>query len=92
MIQTVIEKIDQLVMEIYTSDQKEINTYYLEFIDAIGGFIQDMMEKGYTVDLRQDLERIQKAADAKDYIALSDILKYEVRKDFVNLAKELCEK
>lgn len=90
MIEQVIEKIDQLVREIHTPDQKEIPTYYLEFIDAVGAFIDTMMKLGYTVDLREDLEKIQKAVDIKDYIALSDILSYEVRKDFTKLAEQLC--
>ncbi|MBQ3599630.1 MAG: hypothetical protein II992_00295 [Lachnospiraceae bacterium] len=89
MIETVISKIDQLVKEIYTVDQNKVNVYYLEFIDAIGAFLQDMMDKGYTVDLREDLEKIQRGMEIKDYIYVSDIIKYELRKDFEELKKSM---
>ena len=89
MIETVISKIDQLVKEIYTVDQNKVNVYYLEFIDAIGAFLQDMMNKGYTVDLREDLEKIQRGMEIKDYIYVSDIIKYDLRKDFEELKKSM---
>lgn len=89
MIAKVIQSIDNLVEEIYTPDGAKINQYYLEFIEAIGSFLDQMAQKGYTVDLREDLEKIQQAVTYKDYIMLSDILLYTIRKDFTNLKKEL---
>lgn len=89
MIAKVIQSIDNLVDDIYTPDGANINQYYLALIEAIGSFLEGMAQKGYTVDLRADLEQIQQAVTSKDYILLSDILLYTIRKDFVNLQKEL---
>lgn len=89
MIAKVIQSIDNLVDDIYTPDKVNINQYYLELIEAIGAFLEEMVQRGYTVDLRDDLEQVQKAVTVKDYIRLSDILLYTIRKDFVNLQKDL---
>lgn len=89
MITKVIESIDKLADDIYTPDKGNINQYYLELIEAIGAFLEEMAQRGYTVDLREDLEQIQQAVAVKDYIRLSDILLYTIRKDFVNLQKDL---
>lgn len=89
MIAKVIQSIDNLVDEIYTPDKVNINQYYLELIEAVGAFLEEMVQRGYTVDLRDDLEQIQQAVTVKDYIHLSDILLYTIRKDFVNLQKDL---
>lgn len=89
MIEKVIQSIDNLVDDIYTPDGANVSKYYLELIEAIGLFLEGMVQKGYTVDLREDLEQIQQAVTSKDYILLSDILLYTIRKDFVNLQKEL---
>lgn len=89
MIEKVIECIDKLVDDIYTPDKANINQYYLELIEAIGSFLEEMVQRGYTVDMREDLEQIQQAVTIKDYIRLSDILLYTIRKDFINLQKDL---
>ncbi|MDE7422457.1 MAG: hypothetical protein K2N51_01990 [Lachnospiraceae bacterium] len=89
MIAKVIESIDKLADDIYTPDKANINQYYLELIEAIGAFLEEMVQRGYTVDLRDDLEQVQQAVTVKDYIRLSDILLYTIRKDFVNLQKDL---
>lgn len=89
MIAKVIESIDKLADDIYTPDKANINQYYLELIEAIGAFLEEMVQRGYTVDLRDDLEQVQQAVTVKDYICLSDILLYTIRKDFVNLQKDL---
>lgn len=89
MIEKVIQSIDKLADDIYTPDKANINQYYLELIEAVGAFLEEMIQRGYTVDLREDLEQIQQAVTIKDYIRLSDILLYTIRKDFVNLQKDL---
>ena len=89
MIAKVIQCIDNLVDDIYTPDGANISQYYLELIEAIGSFLDGMVQKGYTVDLRDDLEQIQQAITSKDYILLSDVLLYTIRKDFVKLKKDL---
>lgn len=89
MIEKVIESIDKLADDIYTPDKANINQYYLELIEAIGSFLEEMSQRGYTVDMREDLEQIQQAMTIKDYIRLSDILLYTIRKDFINLQKDL---
>ena len=89
MIAKEIQCIDNLVDDIYTPDGANISQYYLELIEAIGSFLDGMVQKGYTVDLRDDLEQIQQAITSKDYILLSDVLLYTIRKDFVKLKKDL---
>ena len=89
MIENVIASIDKLVDDIYTPDGANINQYYLDFIESIGKFLEWMAQMGYSVDLRNDLEMVQQAMSNKDYIQLSDILLYTIRKDFVNLQKDL---
>lgn len=91
MIEKVICKIDQLVEELYTPDQNKVNEYYLELIDTIGAFLDWMAKLGYDVDLRKDLEKIQQAVSIRDYILLSDLIKYEMRPDFVELKKQMNE-
>lgn len=88
MIKKVLEQIEELVVELHTPDQDKVNEKYLEFIDALGMFLEEMGKKGYTVDLSEDLNQIQQAMAIKDYIRLSDILLYTIRKDFENLQKE----
>lgn len=90
-IQLVLEQIEELVQEIYTPDQKKINERYLAFVEAIAAFIEEMQIQGYTVDLRADLEKIQNAYIKKDYVLLSDILSYEMKKDFENLEASLTQ-
>lgn len=91
MIEQVVEKIDRLVEEIHTPEQKMVGSCYIAFLDSIELFLKDMEQKGYTVDLIKDLERMQQAMEIKDYILLSDLLRYELRPDFVNLSKQLME-
>ena len=88
MVKKVLEKIDELVVELHTPDQNKVNEKYLEFIDTLGMFLDEMGKRGYTVDLSKDLYQIQQAMVIKDYIRLSDILLYTIRKDFENLQKE----
>lgn len=85
MIQKVIDAIDQVVEEIYTAEQARLQVYYIAFMDAFSAFLDDMAKMGYTVDMTEDLQKMQQALTIKDYILLSDILLYEVRPDFVNL-------
>jgi hypothetical protein len=79
---TVIEAIDHLVMEIYTLEQKELPQRFLDVIDAMGNFIQEMQEKGYSVDLLEELNLIQDAYQRKDYVELADVLLYEIKPAF----------
>lgn len=89
MVEQVLERIDELVVELHTPDQDKVNEKYLNFIDALGTFLEEMQKLGYSVDLTQDLQEVGQAMTKKDYILLSDILLYTVRKDFENLGKEL---
>ena len=88
MVKKVLEKIDELVKELHTPDQDKVNEKYLEFIDALGVFLDEMGKRGYMVALSEDLNQIQQAMTMKDYIRLSDILLYTICKDFENLQKE----
>lgn len=89
MIGKVLEAIENMVQEVHTNDQAKVPECYLAFIDAIAGFIEDMANRGYTVDLSGDLQKIQNAMTKKDYIEVSDLLLYEIRPDFVQLEKDL---
>lgn len=89
MIEQVLEKIEDLVKELHTPDQDKVNERYLDFIDALGVFLEEMHKLGYSVDMSQDLEQVQQAMTKKDYVLLSDILLYTIRRDFVELQKDI---
>lgn len=89
MIDRVIDKMEEMVDEIYTPDQTNLQQRFLDVIDAIGGFLQWMAEQGYQVDLSEDLEKLQVAMEKKDYIQASDILLLEMQPDFRELKKNM---
>lgn len=89
MVEQVLEKIEELVIELHTPDQDNVNEKYLDFIEALAVFLTEIGKMGYSVDINRDLEQIQRAVTIKDYIRLSDILLYTIRKYFVNLQKDL---
>lgn len=85
MVDKIIESIDQFVDAIYDIDQVGLQEKYLAFIDNISVFIEKMAEKGYEVNLNEDLTNIAKGMEKKDYTEVADILLYTVKADFKQL-------
>lgn len=85
MVDKIIESIDQFVDAIYDIDQVGLQEKYLAFIDNISVFIEKMAEKGYEVNLNEDLTNIAKGMEKKDYTEVADILLYMVKADFQQL-------
>lgn len=81
----VIMAIDELVKEIYTLEQADLNQKFLNMIDSMDEFIQRMGEQGYLVDLTVELNSIQNAFMKKDFVQLSDYLLYQLKPQFEGL-------
>ncbi len=89
MIEQVIEAIDMWVQEIYTSDQNKLSERYVAFLDAVSSFLTEMAQQGYQVDMERDLITLQGLVQKKDYIAVADLLLYEIKTDFLQLQDNL---
>lgn len=74
--------IDDLVEEIYTLEQTELNQKFIQVIDTMDKFIKGMEIQGYTVDLTRELSLMQDIYLRKDYVQLADFLLYDLKKQF----------
>lgn len=73
----VVKKIDKLVETIYSPDQTGINE---KFIDFLGGLEVYLATPDKSVQgIEEVLKQIEMAYGIKDYIALADILLYELK-------------
>ena len=81
----VIAAIIDLVEEIYTLEQEKIAEKFMGLVDSLDKFITAMAEKGYSVDLTEDLSSIHYAYSNKDYVQLADLLLYELKPQFDEL-------
>lgn len=78
----VLEAIERLITIIYEPDQNGLVEAFSELVEEFMRFIQQMYEIGYTVDINEELLKVQNAFEQKDYIKLADILLYEVKPSF----------
>lgn len=89
MIDRVLMRIEELVDIIYTIDAGGFQEGYLALLDAFADFLTDMSQKGYTIDINEELHMIQQAVDKKDRVLLADLLLYQIKPAFLNLKNEL---
>lgn len=78
----VLEAIERLITIIYEPDQDGLVEEFSKLVEEFMTFIQKMYEIGYTVDINEELLKVQHAFEKKDYIQLADILLYEVKPSF----------
>lgn len=89
MIDKVLIRIEGLIRIIYTMDGGDFQEAYLALLDAFDAFLNDMSEKGYVVDINEELQIIQQAVNKKDRVLLADILLYQIKPAFLGLKNEL---
>lgn len=73
----ITEKIDRLVATIYSPDQNGINDKFVDFLGALEGYLATTDKNVQGIE--EVLKQIEMAYRIKDYIALADILLYELK-------------
>lgn len=69
--------IDELVCEVYTPDQKNIDELFVKFLEALEAYmsIGELIDE----DINSKLIALQHAYMKKDYITMCDILLYNIK-------------
>ena len=73
------KRIDDLVEEIYTPDQKDIDNKFIAVLEAIENDMNTSLLADKIQDINQVLLKIQSAYVIKDYVTLADVLLYEMK-------------
>ncbi len=77
--------IDDLVDEIYTVEQKNINKKFETLLNEVLVFIEDMQNAGYSIIMDEELLKIQNAFGIKDYGVMADVLLYDIKENLKDL-------
>ncbi len=85
MTEKLFQVIDDLVEEIYTIEQGKVNEKFGILLNELLIFIEDMQNAGYTIVMDDELLKLQKSYEMKDYGVMADILLYDIKENLENL-------
>lgn len=80
-----LDAIEKMVDIIYSPDQDGLDSAFVQILDSILGFIENMAKEGYLVDMTEELKLLQDAYLKKDYLELADALLYDIKPEIENL-------
>ena len=81
MTEKLFQVIDDLVEEIYTVEQGKINNKFQTLLNELLIFIENIQIAGYSIDMDEELLKLQKAYEMKDYGIMADILLYDIKEN-----------
>lgn len=74
------EKIDDLVLTIYTPDQELLDEKFIAILDGLEVFMEEMKENaGIVNSMNEILVGVQQAYVVRDYIYMADLMLYGIK-------------
>ena len=74
-----LDKIEQIIFAIYAPDQVNLDEKFIEFLDAMGNYLNTDSEIAKLGNVNDLLMKVQNAYSVKDYVTLADLLLYDIK-------------
>lgn len=85
MFEDILLAIKELVEEIYTVDQNDVDKKFIAFLDELNKLLTKLEAAGFQVDMTEEMLTIQKCYEKRDLIELTDYLLYEFKESIAEL-------
>lgn len=85
MFESILLAVKNLVEEIYTIDQNQLDSYFVHFLDELEKLVMNMGEIGFRVDVSEELSMLQECCRKRDLVELADFLLYELEPNLLEL-------
>lgn len=83
--EAVLAGIEKVTDSIYSPDQEELDSAFLELLNELMAFVESMAQSGYSVDMTEELTAIESAYAKRDLVELADILLYDMKPVFLEI-------
>lgn len=81
MTEKLFQAIDELVEEIYTVEQVNINSKLEILLVELLTFIENMQNLSYTIVMDEELTKLQSSYEKRDYGVMADVLLYDIKEN-----------
>lgn len=85
MFEGVLSAIDDLINEIYTIDQNQLDKKFVVFIDKLNGLISELAAIDFQVDISEETLVLQNCYEKRDLVELADYLLYNLKISILEL-------
>lgn len=85
MFESILLAVKNLVEEIYTTDQNQLDSYFVLFLDELEKLVIKMEKIDFRVDVSEELTVLQECYKKRDLVELADFLLYELEPNLLEL-------